>query len=372
MNDWFENASDKLQAELSEEKIKHVKGYDFIFSYLKDNQPDEYTDIDFNNDDDKIDEIVRSVIDIFEEWLRNQNNDWIYIGSGYLWLDNKSRGKKEPKVALIEAPNLTDDENAFLEKSLDLLSSDDYDNLNNLYQKLLNTEDVNLIAECSYRIAWSQNNSNTTTYSDKADFWERAGKKAIDAGRPGCYKFYSNAAEIHGGRMRHQKSAKLYKVAIEQAKIDSMDSVKLLDLARSCRKQFEMSGETSEAAKIFILENEIKLKEATGRKKLFLWFYKYLSNYGEAPLRVAFWSLFIIFVCAIGFCLNGISSSLPRENVYSFGTSIYFSFVTFTTLGYGDFSPINTTGRVISAFEAVSGLFLTSLFLVTFVRKYSR
>ncbi len=51
--------------------------------------------------------------------------------------------------------------------------------------------------------------------------------------------------------------------------------------------------------------------------------------------------------------------------------SIYFSVVTFTTLGYGDISP-HGFARFIAAFEAFMGSFTMALFVVVFVKKMTR
>ena len=72
------------------------------------------------------------------------------------------------------------------------------------------------------------------------------------------------------------------------------------------------------------------------------------------------------------YSINGIYSSSANGVIDSFTTCFYFSVVTFTTLGYGDFSPVNAFTRLISSSEAICGLLLTSLFMVTVVRKYAR
>lgn len=53
------------------------------------------------------------------------------------------------------------------------------------------------------------------------------------------------------------------------------------------------------------------------------------------------------------------------------GKSFYFSFVTYFTIGYGDFVPMGIM-RVIAGLEAFTGLFLMSYFTVAFVRKILR
>lgn len=48
---------------------------------------------------------------------------------------------------------------------------------------------------------------------------------------------------------------------------------------------------------------------------------------------------------------------------FDFNKAIYFSVVTFTTLGYGDYAPINDVGRYIVSSQAIIG----TLHMVTFV-----
>ena len=59
------------------------------------------------------------------------------------------------------------------------------------------------------------------------------------------------------------------------------------------------------------------------------------------------------------------------ENLNSFLTSLYFSVVTFTTLGYGDITPIGPS-RLIAALEAFTGSFTIALFVVVFVKRMTR
>ena len=50
-----------------------------------------------------------------------------------------------------------------------------------------------------------------------------------------------------------------------------------------------------------------------------------------------------------------------------FFSALYMSVVTFSTLGYGDYRPIGIT-RFFASIEALTGLILMSLFIVTFAR----
>ncbi|QBF82541.1 pentapeptide repeat-containing protein [Shewanella maritima] len=104
-------------------------------------------------------------------------------------------------------------------------------------------------------------------------------------------------------------------------------------------------------------------------------------GYGEAPLRVIGFSVALIFICAICYFFTGLNfdgqahvftTSLSfSESIALFLNCIYYSVVTFTTLGYGDFTPIGFS-RAIAAIEAFTGSFTIALFVVVFVKKMNR
>ena len=104
-------------------------------------------------------------------------------------------------------------------------------------------------------------------------------------------------------------------------------------------------------------------------------------GYGENPLRVVLFSLCIIFFCATLYFGLGISDGgeyiglQPQlsllDNIKHFFSCIYFSVVTFTTLGYGDLTPSGPS-RILAAVEAFTGSFTIALFVVVFVKKMTR
>ncbi|MCU7941017.1 MAG: pentapeptide repeat-containing protein [gamma proteobacterium symbiont of Bathyaustriella thionipta] len=101
-------------------------------------------------------------------------------------------------------------------------------------------------------------------------------------------------------------------------------------------------------------------------------------GYGEKPLNVVLFSLFLIGICTItyfilGLVSNGVILQLDLSaslysNFITFLECLYFSVVTFTTLGYGDIVPIGSS-RPVAAFEAFTGNFTIALFVVVFVKK---
>ena len=111
--------------------------------------------------------------------------------------------------------------------------------------------------------------------------------------------------------------------------------------------------------------------------KIVDWF----CGYGERPLNVVLFSLLLIGMSAILYFFLGIEANqnLVRlsfsasfyTNFISFLECLYFSVVTFTTLGYGDLVPVGAA-RPIAALEAFTGNFTIALFVVVFVKKMTR
>lgn len=113
------------------------------------------------------------------------------------------------------------------------------------------------------------------------------------------------------------------------------------------------------------------IKKSSPKRWLNYIFGDLLCKYGTSYTRVFLWSLFIVVFCA--FLLN-LNKSLLYNNLTveaSFLDALYFSLVSFTTLGYGDF---HATGmmRFIAGAEAFAGAVLMSLFTVIVARRIIR
>ena len=106
-----------------------------------------------------------------------------------------------------------------------------------------------------------------------------------------------------------------------------------------------------------------------------------LCGYGEDTHRVIGFSLGVVLVAALLYFLLGVRADNsvvvfnpaagPGQNLHEFLTCIYFSIVTFTTVGFGDVVPLGAT-RIVAAVESFIGVFSISLFVVVFVRKMMR
>lgn len=109
--------------------------------------------------------------------------------------------------------------------------------------------------------------------------------------------------------------------------------------------------------------------------------FQVVAGFGEMPSRALEWAL----ACVLGFSLAYFNYSPVDVTTWkAWGTffdrlwkALYFSTVSFTNLGYGSW--VETDGIApegwthnLGALESIFGLFLITLFLVTFVRKVSR
>ncbi len=79
------------------------------------------------------------------------------------------------------------------------------------------------------------------------------------------------------------------------------------------------------------------------------------------------WSLFYSTVYI--FDPNAFSTSI--ETIDLFGSMVYFSFTTLTTLGYGDITPTSELARVLANFQAIVGMLYPSIFIARLVGLYT-
>lgn len=189
-------------------------------------------------------------------------------------------------------------------------------------------------------------------------------------------------------------------------RLDNLDTGKRLMQERRGRKErdpaqariwFKEAEETyrdlrkaSEAQGIFTMSGRYIQQELTMRRlqlpfwsgrRFTSWIVDLFCGYGEAPMRVVLFSLLLIFICSLFYFFFGLNFNgnhlvyrpgAPFEqNAIFLLECLYYSVVTFTTLGYGDFTPVGLS-RIFAAFEAFTGSFTLALFVVVFVKKMTR
>jgi hypothetical protein len=150
--------------------------------------------------------------------------------------------------------------------------------------------------------------------------------------------------------------------------------------------------------KVFDREDKYKDQDGTlkeGKKFLEYWlwerlFLDILTGYFTKPVKVfgatvgvfVFWGfLYCLPICSIK-GPNGILWANLRfswqngDNVLLFLEHVlktfYFSAITFATVGYGDYQPVNFWAMFFSSIEGFFGVFLMATFVVTLTRKHLR
>lgn len=105
-------------------------------------------------------------------------------------------------------------------------------------------------------------------------------------------------------------------------------------------------------------------------------FGRLLFGYGERPTRVLTAGVVIILLCGLFYSsdMAHLAYSFDKVCNLSLFEGVYFSTITFTTLGFGEIYPAGSDWltRVVTMFESLSGICLTTLFVVSLSKRFSR
>ncbi len=103
-----------------------------------------------------------------------------------------------------------------------------------------------------------------------------------------------------------------------------------------------------------------------------------IAGYGEQPYRPLLLGLVVILASALAYpategLVTGTGSvSYATDGFAALVDGLYFSMVTFATLGLGDVHPVGSLGRFIAASEGLVGAFLTAVFVFSLGRRVAR
>ena len=180
---------------------------------------------------------------------------------------------------------------------------------------------------------------------------------------------YLSHAELNDAMLDEIKWGPQYIMGEEIAR-DFIHAKEVYRCLKNCHQQM---GMYDIAGKFFYREMEIKRKNQSWKKepisKLWKWVLRVLCGYGEKPERVIISAASVVLGLALIYFLGG--------SVWQWGafwSSLYFSAVSFTALGYGSwaYTPPENWVQGVGAFESFLGVFMMALFLITFVRKMTR
>lgn len=151
---------------------------------------------------------------------------------------------------------------------------------------------------------------------------------------------------------------------------EDADPVRAQFVFRQFKEGYKNQGDHDASGLFYEREMDMKRKTGSLVERSWLTLLWALCGYGEKPLRsvAAFFVTIFAFGGGFYFCdLRGPDGPIR----YDYLKSLYFSVVTFTSLGYGDVTP-RGFARFLAGSEALLGVFLISLFVFVFCRRMVR
>lgn len=170
-----------------------------------------------------------------------------------------------------------------------------------------------------------------------------------------------------------------------------------IGIYRDLQRLHSQNGQQKEARRYRIRSREINRKIALTESNRREWMTSELFNrtmrYGESVRRLAVSSIIVVLAStALYLMTDGIQSSDGEQTFTGFGssdpvgsmlahlpesvttalTSLYFSIITFTTLGYGDLQPDGATAKAVAGIEALFGVVLIAVLVFVLTRKATR
>lgn len=159
---------------------------------------------------------------------------------------------------------------------------------------------------------------------------------------------------------------------------------KSIDSYRTVQRLLRNSSVTGKIANYHVREKQAERKLKRGKGEILGWLelvvQRWVMLYGERPWRIIGTSTLIIFLAAVVYPLATFKSNsepvlaysgLSMESLGVLLDSVYFSTITFITLGYGGLTPYGWA-RALAMVESFIGTLLASLLLFVLTRRAKR
>ncbi|MBI2503575.1 MAG: pentapeptide repeat-containing protein [Candidatus Latescibacteria bacterium] len=176
-------------------------------------------------------------------------------------------------------------------------------------------------------------------------------------------------ADLAAAEDKAEEAARLYKEAEE--------------VYRNLRRTYDSSGYFHDAGGFFYREMVMrrKLMPRWSAQRIWSKLVDLVCGYGESPPRVLIFASLVIFGSAALYLLLGVHTPHgfliiePHlglgENFNRYLTCVYYSLITYCTIGYGDILPVGYS-RPVAVIEGFIGAFSMALFILVFSKKMTR
>ena len=231
------------------------------------------------------------------------------------------------------------------------------------------------------------------------DAFDEAGRLYRECGEPlkaaVCFASAASCWNIHTGWQPMLKAATRNEYAAHEAlKVGNYDYAAAL--FREAAQLYEQEGASDNYSSCFIAAKRASARRAweiftharvpgaeipvgVSFKERFKAFKRWLLNelsygiwgYGERPEKTLVIALLLVLIYAGIYQISGLVKTSTGIRPIDFGEAIYFSAITFCTVGFGDYLPTGFI-RIFAVMEAISGITLPSLFLIALSRRYLR
>lgn len=173
--------------------------------------------------------------------------------------------------------------------------------------------------------------------------------------------------------------------------VESLD--KAINVYRSRQRLHRENSQPADVEKPYIREKHSRRKRAFVNGDRVNWLkyssFRWIMLYGESPTRVVGTSLVVILLFAIAYpLLGGVhitsnpathtffdpfnSINFESTTIRTFLSNVYFSTVTFSTLGYGGIQPATSATKFLASLQSLIGNILMALLVAVFARRALR